>query len=169
MKYREEQSIEEEFIQLEANWVEKRNNFETKQTALLDQLSTLKTAYESPYRGRTLVTENRLVLQEYTPSDKHAIVTMIGSSSHVHCYWMGAVSMIQSLREAQTRVPNIIVMVRNPILIPEVAYDAFKRLGAELILIENLPLDELNVEIPGTWGMYFFTKKKKRILTISRQ
>jgi hypothetical protein len=133
--------------------------FKQKELAWLQEEATLKQQIKERedlladgYGGRTLITENKLVFQNYTPSDKHAIVTMIGSASYVHSYWMGALAMIQSLREVQTRVPNIIVMCRLYQLVPEFALKAFEKLNATVLPIENIPLEELNVDIPGTWG-----------------
>jgi len=132
-------------------WIEKQSQYEQKIESLRLYIERIRDDAEDKYRGRTLTTENKLVLQEYTPSDRHAIVTMFGSSSYVHAYWMGALAMIQSLRESQTRVPHIIVMVRSDELVPQIGIDAFREIGAELVYIENLKLDELNVKIPGTW------------------
>ena len=152
VKLRNESAINKQLEELESTWKQKEVEWEEK---LNDpEVEEMKELAKHPYRGRTLTTENRLVFQNYTVSDRHAFVTMIGSTSHVHPYWMGALAMIQSLREVETRVPNIVVMVRKTELIPSFAMDAFERLGAQLRFIDNLPMSELNVEIPGTWGQY---------------
>jgi len=98
-------------------------------------------------------------LQDYTPSDKHAIVTMFGYERYDNAYWMGALAMIQSLREVKTRVPNIVAMVRHRGMVPPVAWAAFERLGVKLIDIQNIDLSKLNADIPGTWSGAF-TKLK---------
>jgi len=138
------ESESEIFIEKELHWIQ-------EEEALKSKIKEQQTILEDGYGGRTLITENRLIFQNYTPSDKHAIVTMIGSASYVHSYWMGALAMIQSLREVQTRVPNIVVMCRMLQLVPEFALKAFEKLNATVIPIENIPLDELHVDIPGTW------------------
>lgn len=143
-------------------WGRKYQEFQSSRQVLQSEISQLLVEARDPYKGRTLTTENKLVLQEYTPNDKHAIVTMIGAESYMHAYWMGAVAVIQGLREVKTRVPNIVVMVRKIENIPETASVAFERLGAQLISIEGLDLSKLNVDIPGTWGnLHFFTIHRK--------
>jgi hypothetical protein len=129
--------------------------FETLEKELKEIITEKQEILKTGYGGSTLLLENRLVFQNYTPSDRHAIVTMIGCSSYVHSYWMGGLALIQSLREVQTRVPNIVVMIRrNQGEIPDFAFEAFERLGVQLIDIDRIELAP-HVEIPGTWGMVY--------------
>ena len=143
-----------EEIEWDKQWAEKKNSFEEKLKPLRSEVEQLRVLAEDPYKGKTLTDENKLILEDYEPSDRHAIVTMIGGDSYMHPYWMGALAVVQGLREAQTRVPNVIVMIRSQAYakMPKFALDAFKRLGVQIIHIEGLNLKDLNVDIPGTWG-----------------
>lgn len=144
----------EEIEKREIVWLEKEARWNEALKDLEGANKPLREIAEDPYRGRTLTLENKLVLQEYVPNDKHAIVTMVGFPSTWHPYWMGALGMIQSLRESQTRVPHIVVMIRDGSAMPKMAEDAFERLGVELLHIENFDLEEMGVDIPGTWGVF---------------
>lgn len=131
---------------------DKENEYINKRSTLLSTNKKLSEKLNEPYRGTTILKESEILFQNYTPSDKHAIVTMVGSSSYMHGYWLGAISLFQSLREVKTRVPNIVVMVRTTDNIPDVAFDIYENLGVKVILIEHIELDKLIVDIPGTWG-----------------
>lgn len=149
-----EYAIEKEIEELEKDWKLKEVEYKRSKEELLDVIDVLQPLSEDPYKGKTII-DNRIVFQDYTPSDRHAIVTMIGSSSYVHAYWMGAVAMIQSLREVQTRVPHIIVLVKEKDQLPLIAEEALLRLGAELMPIENTMFKLESMQIPGTWAGAF--------------
>ena len=138
---------EEVWKKKEASWLEIIEEFE-KETLYLSNIA------KEEYRGRTLTLDTDLILEEYIPNDKHAIVTMIGFPNVMHPYWMGAIGLIQSLRESKTRVPHIVVMVRSNSTVPHVAIDVFDKLNVEIINIDSFDLDTLNVDTPTIWGMF---------------
>ena len=149
-----ELSIKQEMKEMELDWFRKEEDWNAKLADIERGNKELKKLADDPYGGRTLTLENKLVQDWYVPSDRHAIVTMVGFPSSWHPYWMGAIGLIQSLRESQTRIPHIVVMVRDGSEMPKVAKKAYENLGAELIYIENFDLESLDVDIPGTWGVY---------------
>lgn len=130
----------------------KRKQFEFKKQELEDKIEKLKVIATQPNRGTTVLNEDELIFEDYIPSDKHAIVTMIGAETYMHAYWMGAAAVIQGLREVKTRVPNIIVMIRAHDVLPPIAKTTFQRLGAKLVPIPGIDKRKLNVDIPGTWS-----------------
>ena len=147
-----ERDMERQIVQKEVDWLRKEKEIEVEIDTLNEKVNFLRHLATDPYRGRTLTLENALVLQDYTPNPKHAIVTMMGFPSEWHPYWMGAVAMMRSLRESQTRVPNLCVMSRAGTTLPDFAIEAFKRMDVQIIDIDAFNLDDLNVDIPGTWG-----------------
>lgn len=98
-----------------------------------------------------LIPGTKLHFETYFVSKKHAIVTMAGSS-WVQPYWLGAVALVQSLREVHTRVPNILVMVRSSQTdgFPPQARKTLESLGAQLIMIDDIDLGP-HIEVPSVW------------------
>lgn len=152
-KLRQEE-IDKEVSRREEEWLQQKRAFLEAEEALREKSERMAAVAEEPFKGTTVITDNRIIHQEYEPNPRHAFVTMMGSTSYVHSYWMGALAMIQSLREVQTRVPNIVVMARGLELVPPSAIAAFERLGVEIIPIEEFQRSKY-IEIPGTWDAAF--------------
>lgn len=124
----------------------KMENYNTQKSNLLARHNILSKKLNDPYRGTTIINESELELKPYIPSERHAIVTMIGSTTINYAYWTGAISLIQSLREVKTRVPNIIIILRYDKNIPEIAFNIFKNLGVTVLYLKDLQTGELPID-----------------------
>ena len=140
--------------ELEEPWRRKQGTFEANRFSLREDIERYKVQSTQKYKGTTVVHEYEPLQQqeEYLPSDRHAIITMVGSVYWENAYWLGALVVAQSLREVNTRVPNIIVMVRGHSELPSFAVDAFKRLDVQLVNIEAIYKNDSVARMPGTWG-----------------
>lgn len=110
--------------------------------------------------SKPVIPEHKLDLKPYTLSNRHAIVTMIGTTgykafgtSRRYSYWKSALALIQGLREVKTRVPNILVLSGHLELLAKEVQDCFERLGAKFVILEDIKLGE-NMKVAGHWSKY---------------
>jgi hypothetical protein len=90
---------------------------------------------------------NNLHFEPYTPSDRHAIVT-IATASH----WPNALAFFASVLETQTRVPNLVLIrPKGDQWAPDVE-QIFSSMGVRFYDLEPVPLYP-NVKIPGGWDV----------------
>ena len=134
-------------------------------TRRLEHLKEVKELNDAFRKGRMLLNRRQqapadlfplhgeIKFQNYEPNDRHAIVTLLNEKAPFR-YWMGALSLMQSLRDVRTRVPNLVILLVMPseraqLIQPVMA--ALERLGVEIIRIESIDTPE-HVYIPGTWS-----------------
>jgi hypothetical protein len=91
----------------------------------------------------------KLVLHPYTPNPKHAIVTLANKP-----YSALAVTLVASLREVKTRVPNIIVISHDNNPINEDAIQQIKQLGGDPRIIPAIKHTSA-MNIPGGEGTFW--------------
>jgi len=125
----------------------------TKSLNIKNTIEKLQAAADK--RTMPLIPPEKLTtIGEYIPDPRHTFATMAGSS-WVQPYWIGAIGLLQSLREVRTQVPNFIVLLRlnNREAFPVQARYVLEKLGARIVTVEDIPLPSF-VSIPSVWGLF---------------
>lgn len=130
------ESVEERWLEREQLWKEQEVEWESEIHLLEKQKEQLELVLSKHF-----IDHNKLHILQYTQSDSHAIVTVFGTDKEEQSpAWVNALILFQSLKETKCRVPNKVALSWQALdTIPEVAKNAFRRLGVDLRYVGDRP------------------------------
>ena len=151
----ENQRLEQEILEFEEKWKKEQHDWNNSLNKQIEKKTRLEFLHGSSIFNRSNIIEHPYA----TKDERHAIVTAFGGLGDVP-QWLGVVTLVRSLREVHTRVPDIIALdYSQPDSLPPLAHTILRDLGVQIISIDTSLLQSLGLQnrVFLDWGLIFFS------------